>query len=214
MLSLLRNRKFMVVTVGLVTLTFLVGFAGIFGLGGLGEPGDSGQGESQADQIAAYVDSLNEEIGSVKELLEEGPDAAYYQYLGDLYFQLAQTRDYFYQADSTEELLEAEESYRKAYETDPEQGEMLLSLAITRTALEKYAEAGENYLAVLEQHPDYFEARISYANMLYLAGDAVEGGVQLALAEDLADSDEQKQMILDVQDFARSLESNQEETHD
>ncbi len=214
MLTLLRNRKIMVVIVGLVTLTFLVGFAGIFGLGGLGEPAESGQGESQADQVAAYVDSLQEEIGSVEELLKEGPDAAYYQYLGDLYFQLAQTRDYFYQADPAEELLKAEDSYRKAYETDPEQGEMLLSLAITRTALEKYPEAAENYRSVLERYPDYFEARISYANMLYLAGDAGEGDLQLARAQELADSDEQMQMIRDVEDFARSLENEQEQSDD
>ncbi len=201
MFSLLRNPKVMRAVVIVVAATFLIGFAGIFAFAGMELPlgGPEPSGNDLAEQIDQYVQSLQAEIETFEGYGPDERQAWDMRYLGDLYFQLAQTLNYYYGENVDEELGQALDAYSQALRLDPDETTALLAKAITQSALGRLDEARLTYEAFLEIHPDHFDGQASYTHLLIRLEASEEARDQLEQLRQLADGEEDDAVVRELE---------------
>ena len=201
MFSLLRSPRVMRAVVIVVAATFLIGFAGIFAFAGMELPLGSPEpaGNELAEQVDEYVRSLQAEIETYEGYGPDELQARDMRYLGDLYFQLAQTLNYYYGENVDEELHQALDAYSRALHLDPDETTALLAKAITQSALGQLDEAQSSYEAFLDIHPDHFDGQASYTHLLILKERTDEAVQQMERLRTLADGEQDEAVIEELE---------------
>lgn len=197
MLRLLRNRRVKKMVVIFVVLTFLGGSVGAYALRSLGtDPEPRDPGDEYYQEYLAQLEFLGEEIAWYESQVEEDPaDAAAWAVLGDLYYELAHFKAYYVNEDVTEELGNASRAYGKALELDGDRTGLLLSAGVVETWRGDYQAARPLFEEYIGIHPESFLGYATFSQMLQMAGQEEEARENYAMAVELAQTEEEKEVV-------------------
>lgn len=195
MFKLLRNKKVLRVVVIGVAIAFIGGFVGAAALQSqAGRQAEEASGQP-AFNLEDTIAQLEEEAELYADKLED-PDASADDWViyGNINYELARALSYGGR-DIIPALEEAGRAYQKALDLDDERSNLYLSLAMVESSLEDYSSAEAHFQTFVDRYPDNFEGQALYAQMLAISGKVEAAQARLALAQPLAQGQEEEAVL-------------------